>query len=157
DYPGDSAEMRALLASLRGLRADDFVSDDAAADLGKYGLADPQLRIAVWIGKDAAQKTLLLGGFKDDDPSKKSISAKRAELPAVVTLPDYAIKNLDKTLSTLRDKTVLRFAKDQAAKLAVTRKDGNGFTLAKRDGSWHIEEPGEGAERAPTMTRFLDD
>jgi uncharacterized protein DUF4340 len=157
DYPGDSSEFRALLASLRGLRADDFVSDDAAPDLAKYGLVDPQLRVAVWIGKDAAQKTLLLGGFKDDDPSKKSIYAKRAELPTVVTLPDYSIKNLDKTLSTLRDKTVLRFPKDQAAKLAVTRKDGNGFTLTKRDGAWHIEEPGEGAERAPTMTRFLDD
>lgn len=156
-YPADSAEIRALLASIRGLRADDFVSDDAAADLGKFGLTQPQLRVAVWIGKDAAQKTLLLGAFKDDDKNKKSIYAKRAELPAVVTLPDYAIKNLDKRLGTLRDKTVLRFAKDQAATLAVTRKDGAGFTLAKRDGTWHVEESGEGVERAPTMTRFLDD
>jgi Domain of unknown function (DUF4340) len=156
-YPGDSAEIRALLASLRGLRADDFVSDDPAADLGKFGLTDPQLRIAVWIGKDAAQKTLLLGGFKDDDANKKSVYAKRAELPTVVILPDYAIKNLDKSLNTLRDKTVLAFVKDEATKLTVTRKDGNGFTLAKKDGGWHIEEPGEGTERTPTMTRFLDD
>ena len=156
-YPADPAEIRALLASVRGLRTDDFVSDDAAADLGKFGLAQPQFRVAVWIGKDAAQKTLLLGSFKDDEPSKKSIYAKRAELPAVVTLPDYAIKNLDKSLSTLRDKTVLPFAKDQATKLAVTRKDGAGFTLVKRDGAWHVEEPGEGVERGPTLTRFLDD
>ena len=46
-------------------------------------------------------------GFKDDDPNKKMVFAKRAELPTVVTLPDYSIKNLDKSLSTLRDKTVL--------------------------------------------------
>src|SRR5262249_34764675 len=58
---------------------------------------------------------------------------------------------------TLRDKTVLPFAKDQAARIVVTRKDGNGFTLAKRDDGWHIEDPGEGTERAPTITRFLDD
>jgi hypothetical protein len=157
NYPADSAEIRALLASVRGLRADDFVSDDPAAELGKFGLVQPQLRVAVWIGKDAAQKTLLLGGFKDDDPNKKSLYAKRAELPAVVTLPDYAIKNLDKSLSTLRDKTVLPFAKDQASTLAVTRKDDAGFTLVKRDGAWHVEEPGEGVERAPTLTRFVDD
>jgi hypothetical protein len=156
-YPADSAEIRALLASVRGLRADDFVSDDAAVDLATFGLTQPQLRVAVWIGKDAAQKTLLLGAFKDDDANKKSIYAKRAELPAVVTLPDFAIKNLDKRLSTLRDKTVLGFAKDQAATLAVTRKDGNGFTLVKRDGGWHVEEPGEGVERGPTITRFIDD
>lgn len=157
DYPADSAEIRALLASVRGLRADDFVNDDAAADLAPFGLVEPQLKVTVWSGKDAAQKALLLGAYKDDDASKKSIYAKRAELPAVVTLPDFALKNLDKSLSTLRDKTVLRFPKDQAAKLAVTRKDGNGFTLVKRNGAWHIEEPGDGTERAPTMTRFLDD
>lgn len=156
-YPADSAEIRALLASLRGLRADDFVSDDPAADLATWGLTSPQLRASVWLGKDAAQKTLLLGSFKDDEPSKKSIYAKRAELPTVVILPDFALKNLDKSLTTLRDKTVLAFAKDQAAKLTVTRKDELGFTLVKRDGAWHIEEPGEGTERAPTMTRFLDD
>jgi len=157
DYPADSAEIRALLASLRGLRADDFVSDDPNPDLAKFGLTDPQFRIAVWVGKDAAQKTLLLGAFKDDEANKKSIYAKRAELPTVVTLPDYSIKNLDKSLNTLRDKTVLAYDKEKAAKVVVTRKDGNGFTLAKKDGTWHIEDPGEGTERGPTITRFLDD
>jgi hypothetical protein len=74
-----------------------------------------------------------------------------------VTLPDFALKNLDKSLGTLRDKTVVRFAKDQAAKVAVTRKDGNGFTLTRRDGAWHVEEPGPGTERAPTISRYVDD
>jgi hypothetical protein len=156
-YPADSAEMRALLASIRGLRIDEFVSDDAGADLTPFGLAAPQLAVKVWIGKDAAQKTLLLGAFKDDDANKKSVYAKRAELPGVVLLPDYALKNVDKSLSTLRDKTVLAFARDAATKVAVTRKDGAGFTLVKRDGAWHVEEQGEGAERGPTVTRFIDD
>ena len=157
-YAADPAEIRAFLASLRGLRAEDFVTDDAGADLAAYGLASPELRIAVWIGKDAAQKTLLLGAFMDDDPNRKAVYAKRAELATVVTLPDYALKNLDKPLNTLRDKTVLAgLAKDRVARITVTRKDGNGFTLAKRDGAWHIEDPGEGTEREPTMTRFLDD
>jgi hypothetical protein len=156
-YPADPAEMRALLASIRGLRVDDFVSDEPTPDVKKFGLDQPQLRVSVWSGKDRAQKTLLLGAFKDDDKNKKSIYAKRAELPAVVTLPDYALKNVDKTLTTLRDKTVVAFAKDQAAKVAVTRKDGNGFTLLKRDGAWHVEEPGEGTERGPTITHFIDD
>jgi hypothetical protein len=156
-YPADAAEMRALLASIRGLRVDDFASDDPAVDLKQYGLTEPQLRVSVWSGKDRAQKTLLFGSFKDDEKNKKSIYAKRAELPSVVTLPDYALKNVDKSLTTLRDKTVATFAKDQAAKVAVTRKDGNGFTLVKRDGSWHVEEPGEGIERGPTITHFIDD
>ena len=157
-YAADPAEMRALLASIRGLRVEDFASDDPAADLAKYGLTDPQLQVTVTTGKDAAQKTVLLGAFKDDEANKKSVYAKRAELPAVVLLPDFSLKNLDKSLSTLRDKTVLSgVTKDRVAKIVVTRKDGNGFTLAKRDGTWHVEEPGEGTERQPTMTRLLDD
>ena len=155
-YPADPAEIRALLASLRGVRAEDFVTDDPGADLGKFELMAPQLKLSVWIGKDRAQKTLLIGGVKEED-KKKSLYAKRAELPSVVTLPEYTLKNLDKSLTTLRDKTVVAFAKDQAAKIAVTRKDGAGFTLTKQDGAWHVVEPGEGTERGPTITHFLDD
>ena len=155
-YPADGAEMRALLASIRGLRADDFVSEDAGTDLAQYGLVSPQLTLSVWLGKDQAQKTLLIGSTHEE-AQKKTLYAKRAERPTVYTVPDYALKNLDKGLGALRDKTVLAFEKEKATKLVVTRKDGAGFTLAKREGSWHLETPGEGAERAPTITRFVDD
>jgi hypothetical protein len=155
-HPADPAEMRALLASVRGIRADDFVSDDAAADLKTYGLVDPRLAVSVWLGKDQAQKTLLIGGTHEEQ-QKKTLYAKRAERPTVYTVPDYALKNIDKDLATLRDKTVLAFDKEKAAKITLTRKDGTGFTIAKRDGTWHLETPGEGAERAPTISRFVED
>ena len=155
-YPADGAEIRALLASIRGIRADDFVSDDASADLAPYGLTTPRLEVRVWLAKDRAQKTLLVGGTREEE-QKKTIYAKRAEGPSVYTIPEYSLKNLDKDLATLRDKTVLAFEKEKAARIEVTRKDGAGFTLAKREGTWHIDTPGEGVERVPTMTRFLDD
>jgi len=155
-FPADSAEVRALLASLRGIRADDFVSDDAAADLQAYGLAVPRLKVSVRLGKDRAQKTLLIGASRTEK-DQKGLYAKRAEGATVYGISEYSIKNLDKELVTLRDKTVLSFDKDKAAKVEVTRKDGLGFTLVRRGGSWHIETPGEGAERAPTLLRFPED
>lgn len=155
-YPADAAEVRAFLASLRGIRADDFATDDPNAPPATYGLDQPRLTITVFVGKDEAQKTLLVGGTKED-PQKKTIYAKRAERPTVYTIPEYTVKNIDKDVNTLRDKTVLAFDKAKAGKLVVTRKDGAGFTLVKRDGAWHIETPGEGAERAPSMTRFVED
>jgi hypothetical protein len=155
-YPADAAEMRSLLASIRGIRADDFASDDAAPALAPFGLDQPRLEVSVFVGKDSAQQTLLVGGTKND-PQKKTIYAKRAKRPTVYTIPEYAVKSLDKDLSTLRDKTVLAFDKAKAGKLVVTRKDGTGFTLVKRDGAWHLDAPGEGAERGPAITRFLDD
>jgi hypothetical protein len=156
-YPADSAEVRSLLSGVRSLRAVDFVSDDAGADLAPYGLAAPRLRLVLTIGKDRAQQSVLIGGPHQDE-DKKQIYAKRGELPTVVALPDYSIRSLDKDVATLRDKTVLAFEKERAARMAVTRKDGAGFTLVKRDDAWHIEEPpGEGAERVPTIVRFVAD
>jgi len=155
-HPADPSEMRALLASVRGIRADDFVSDDAGADLGPYGLRDPRLSVTVWLGKDQAQKTLLIGGTHEEQ-QKKTLYAKRAERPTVYTIPEYALKNVDKDVGTLRDKTVLALDKEKAAKIALTRKDGAGFTLVKRDGTWHLETPGEGTERGPSISRFVDD
>ncbi len=156
DHPADAAEMRSLLASIRGIRADDFASDDPSPALATYGLDQPHLEVSVFVGKELAQQTLLVGATKND-PQKKTVYAKRAERPTVYTIPEYTVKNLDKDLSTLRDKTVLAFDKAKAGKLVVTRKDGAGFTLVKRDGAWHLDTPGEGSERAPAITRFIED
>lgn len=155
-YPADPAEMRSLLASIRGIRADEFASDDPSPALATYGLDQPRLEVSVFVGKDLARQTLLVGATKTDQ-QKKTIYAKREERPTVYAIPEYSVKNLDKDLATLRDKTVLAFDKAKAGKLVVTRKDGAGFTLVKRDGAWHLDTPGEGAERAPAITRFIDD
>lgn len=155
-YPADSSEVRALLASARGLRAVDFVSDDEGADLAAYGLTSPRLRFGVWLGQDRAHKTVLVGSASAEI-DKKDLYAKRGEGPTIYTIPDYSLRNLEKDLATLRDKTVLVFSKEKAAKIAVTRKDGSGFTLARREATWHVEGPGEGTERTPTITRFVDD
>ena len=155
-YPADAAEMRALLASIRGIRADDFASDAPTPDLATFGLDQPRLTVSVFVGADQAQKTLLFGATHEEQ-QKKTLYAKRAEKPTVFAVPEYTLKNVDKDVGTLRDKTVVAFDKNKAAKLVVTRKDGAGFTLVRRDGAWHLDTPGEGAERAPAMTRFLED
>ena len=156
-YPADPSEVRVLLSSIRGIRTEDFASDAPDADLKPYGLDQPRLTISVVAGKEEAQQTLLVGATHEEG-QKKTVYVKRAERPTVYAVPEYALKNADKDVATLRDKTVLAFDKDKAAKLAVTRKDGAGFTLVKRDGAWHLDSPpGEGTERGPAMTRYLED
>jgi hypothetical protein len=155
-YPADASEVRALLASLRGIRAEDFVSDDPSPPLQTYGLDQPRLTVHVFVGKDAAEKTLLVGTLHEE-ANKKTVYVKRAERPTVYGVAEYAVKNIDKDVGTLRDKTVLAFDTGKAAKLVVTRKDGAGFTLVKREGTWHLETPGAGTERAPAISRFVED
>jgi len=156
EHPADASEVRALLASARGIRVMDFVTDEAGADLAPYGLDGPRLVLAVRTGADGAEQRLLLGG-PHEDAKKNALYAKRAERPTVATVASYALKNLDKSLATLRDKTVLAYEKPRAATIAVTRKDGAGFTLVKRGETWHLEDAGAGKERGPTISRFVDD
>ena len=158
EYAADGSEARALLSSARGIRITDFVSDEADPDLTPYGLDTPRLALTIGTGEDDPPQTLLLGGAHVDE-DKKEIYAKRTDNPAVYSIPEFALKNLGKDLTTLRDKTVVRYDADAAAVIEVTRVDGAGFTLAKGDDGWHIQtDDGDtGSERAPTISRFVDD
>ncbi len=157
-YPGDGSETRALLSSARGIRITDFVSDEADVDLTPYGLDAPRLALTIGTGEDDPPQTLVLGGAHVDE-EKKEIYAKRTDSAAVYSIPEFALKNLGKDLATLRDKTVVRYDADAAATIEVTRVDGDGFTLVKGDDGWHIQTEGDdaGTERAPTISRFVDD
>lgn len=155
-YPADGSEVRALLASARGLRANDFVTDAPDVDVARYRLDTPQLTLALRTGTDDGEQRLLIGGANENDATKE-LYARRADRATVYTIPEYALKNLGKDLATLRDKTVLRYDAAAAATIVVARKDGAGFTLTKGPDGWHSDDDGPGAERAPTISRFVDD
>lgn len=163
-YAADGSETRALLSSTRGIRITDFVSDEADVDLAPYGLDTPRLALTIGTGEDDPPQTLLLGGAHVDE-EKKEIYAKRTDTAAIYSIPEFALKNLGKDLTTLRDKTVVRYDADAAATIEVTRVDGAGFILAKADDGWHFQvsdggddgNEAEGTERAPTISRFVDD
>jgi hypothetical protein len=155
-HPADAAEVRALLASARGIRAMDFVSDDAAADLGAFGLAEPRLALRLRVGEKDAEQSVLIGAAHEDE-KKKALYAKRGDRPTVYTIAEYALKNLDKDAATLRDKTVMRYEAARAASIVVVRKDGLGFTLEKQGDAWHVKDGDPTTERGPTISRFVDD
>jgi len=57
-----------------------------APDLRAVRPREPQLTLSVWLGKDQAQKTLLIGSTHEE-AQKKTLYAKRAERPTVYTVP----------------------------------------------------------------------
>ena len=121
-------------ASVRGLRADDFVSDDAAADLGKYGLTDaaaPGRRCGS--ARTRRRRRCSSARSATTSPTRRSVYAKRAELPTVVHLPDYATQEpRQEPRARCATRPCCASPRTRRRKIAVTRKDGNGFTLAKQ-------------------------
>ncbi len=153
----DDTEVRTFLSSLRAMRAQDFL-EQPSPDLTELGLAPPQLSVSLVIGTDKAQKTVLIGGEKTDDQGGKQRYIKRGEKDTLFLVGDGSLRDLEKTANDFRDKTVARFAQDQAAKIEVKRQDGDGFTLTRgADKQWSIDKTLNGTLKHVALDQFVTD
>ena len=137
----DSVEVRTLLSSIKGVRAEDFVDEPSA--LADYGLDTPRRKITLRIGKDAS-KELWIGAEKAKG-NKNVLYVKRADAKTVYAVGTWAGTNLDKDANTLRDKTVLAFDAANLGAVEVERREGAPYRLAK-------EGPAAPAKPEPSPT-----
>lgn len=132
-YRADNNAVRALLSTLRNLRATDFANDNPApADLATYGLAPAQRELTVQLGADKGV-TLQVGTSTD-----QGIYVRAADRPTVFVVGKWVTSELGKGVNELRDKTLLTFDPTAARRIAVTRADGSTFTLESKDGKWTL-------------------
>jgi hypothetical protein len=154
--------VRTFLSSLRNMKAQDFI-EQPTQELQAFGLAPPQLTVSLALGEDKARKTVLIGGEKSvgeksDNQGNKQRYVKRGEKDTLFVVGDWVLRDLSKTAADFRDKTVIRFAQDQAAKIAVKRRDGEGFTLTHgADKKWAIDKTQEGTLKEATLGQFVSD
>jgi hypothetical protein len=136
----------ALLKSLQGAEAVKFVSD-IAADLGKYGLAQPRLkvRLSSYSSENTAETragekpivTLLLGMEEGG-----AIYAKLEEEPFIVSVSKSLFESIPKDLSSLEPlpaaEAVQVFAPEQVVRLETSSGAGHVLNLEKSDGAWKV-------------------
>lgn len=133
-YRADNNAVRALLSTVRNLRATDFANDNPApADLATYGLTPPQRQLALHVGAD---KTITLDVGNATD---QGLYVKTSERPTAFVIGKWVQSDLGKGVNELRDKTLLTFDPTAATAIAVTRADGASFTLLSKDGQWMLE------------------
>jgi hypothetical protein len=154
-YAADAAEVRSLLSSLRGLRAQDFIDGATEEDLVTYGLATPALEVTLSLGEDDTRKSVRLGSEAPGTP--KRIYARRGEQETVFLVGDWNLANLDKGVGKLRDKTMLSFETGDVTGVTIRRRGEPPFTLARgEDGAWTL--PGQSDPvKSEEIDRFLDD
>lgn len=153
-FPADGATVRSLLSTLRTMRAVDFPTDQPA-DLGRYGLDQPRLKVVLFLGKDQAEKQVWFGS---ENPDKKTeIYVQTSAIPTVYAVSDWVWRDVNKTVTDLRDKTVLAFDKAKLSTIAVTRSDGTSFRIVRQDGdNWTVEGV-EGKPATNTIRMWVDD
>jgi uncharacterized protein DUF4340 len=167
EVKADDTEVRTFLSALRSMKAQDFL-EQPAPELKDFGLVPPQLTVSLALGGDNAQKTILIGGEKSGGEKSggeksgtqgpKQRYVKRGEKNTIFVVGDWVLRDLSKDANDFRDKTVMRFAQDQAAKIEAKRPDGNGFILTRgADKKWTIDKTQEGTLKEATLGQFVTD
>jgi hypothetical protein len=134
------------------MRAVDFPSE-TSTDLSTYGLDNPRLRVALYLGKENAEKHVLLG----KQTEKNELYVQVSGLPTVYTVSDWVYRDLNKAVGDFRDKTLLAFDRDKITAVAVKHKDGGELKLVRGNNKeWRVDG-NEGKPMEPTISQFLGD
>jgi hypothetical protein len=118
----DYGAVEGLIGKLQTTAIKSIVADSAsAADLKKYGFDKPTAKVDLKLG--SASATLVLGGTAED----KSVYARDASKPAVVTVESTLADDLKKGADEFRRKDIFEFRAYNANRVELTR---NGQTVA---------------------------
>jgi hypothetical protein len=147
-YKADPNAVRALLSTVRNLRATDFANDaPAAADMATYGLTDPERELVLRAGEGAV--TLLVG-----KESEAGLYVKAGDKPTVFVVGKWVSTDLNKGVNDLRDKSLLSFEPAAVTAIEVSRGDGEQFTLARADDKWSVSGV-DGTPNTATIDAFV--
>jgi hypothetical protein len=139
----DRGSLNALISALRSVALENpLAPEDTEADLAVYGLAKPEVTLAVR-AKDASgasvKRTYELGKL-NEYVSKRYL--KDAASATVYLSSNDLFLAANKESSELRNATPVQMESGAIHKLIVRPKGDPGFTLEQHDGVWKIATPG---------------
>ncbi|MGO9056665.1 MAG: DUF4340 domain-containing protein [Candidatus Binataceae bacterium] len=128
--------------------------DEHPTDLAQFGLAKP----AVTVVASTKDKTLPGVEVGKNSPIGYSVYIKTTDKPAVMLTSGAFGPGTKRTLSDLRDHTLMSFKVDDVNKLVVKQDDSTPVELQKDQGKWKIVKPAAyeaDQERVRTMLSSL--
>ncbi len=129
EYNADQTQVASLLSSLESLRATNFV-DENPDDLDRYGLASPRNTVALGF---AEGKSLELRVGSEHEGKLRVQSNRR---PTVYAVASWAGATFDKGVNDFRDKTVARFAAEDASEVEIETPAGTRIRLRNSNDGW---------------------
>jgi len=172
--PAENSKVEDLLGKFTYLTTEEFVDDDAA-NLGMYGLAEPQLVVNVEVKPEEPEKpaaesqptttsapapkpkpnikyTLAFGRTIDKD---EKIFARLTDAPSVFKLNASLLKDLQPKLIDLRDKKVMAVRDSDVVRVVVETPAGKA-ELVQTDDQWRMKSPMDGKAGNDVVRDFLN-
>jgi hypothetical protein len=151
--PADQVEVGALLTKVRDLRAQGFLSDEAA-DVAKY-LAKPEVRVAL-IDQAGARTTVLLAPSRETRGGVPSAYAAVAGKGPVALVDGKAVADFARSVDELRDRRLLGALEPRDIKRVRVQADGQTAVLERKsDTEWRMLEPTKGGASGSKVDDLL--
>ena len=151
--PADQVEVGAVLAKLRDLRAQGFLSDDGSG-IPRY-LAKPQVRLTL-TEQGGASTTVLLAPSTETRGGAPVAYAAIAGKGPVVLVDAKALDELARSATDLRDRRVLGDLVPRDVKRVRVRAGGQTTVLERKgDDDWRMVEPAKSGANANKVNDLL--
>jgi hypothetical protein len=151
--PADQVEVGALLGHLHALRAQGFLSDDAAG-IARY-LPRPEVRVAL-IDQGGARTTVLLAPSRETRGGAPSAYAAVAGTGPVTLVEAKALADLGRSVNELRDRRLLATLEPRDVKRVRVQAGGQTVVLERKgDTEWRMLEPTKGGASGQKVDDLL--
>ena len=151
--PADQVEVGAVLFKLRELRAQGFLTDDASG-IPRY-LGKPAVRLTLTEEGGRAQ-TLLLAPSTDRRGGAQSVYAALDDRGPVVLVEAKALEELGRSVTDLRDRTLLSGLEPRDVKRVRLAAGGTAVVVERSgDFAWRFVEGASGAAKAASVENLL--
>jgi len=154
NLPADQVEACALLFKLRDLKAQGFLTDDASG-IARY-LARPTVRVTIGATGAAAPTTVLLAPAPDRRGGKAMAYAAVSGRGPVVLVGADALDGLTRSVTELRDRTVLPALEPRDVRTVRVRAGGQTLVVERSgEADWRIIEGGTGPAKGSNVENLL--
>jgi hypothetical protein len=152
--PADQGEVGGLLLRLRSLRAQGFVSEDAAG-IARY-LARPAVRVT--LGRGTKEPLVVLFAPASETRGGRAMAYAAVAGRGPVALVDAdVIREVSRSPTELRDRTLLPgLAVRDVARVRLTRGGVTVVVERRGEGDWRFVEGGRGLARATAVESVVD-
>jgi hypothetical protein len=152
--PADQVEAGAVLFKLRELRAQAFLSEDAAG-VPRY-LAKPTVRVTISEQGAPAPRTLLLAPSPERRGGAPTAYAGLAGRGPVVLVDGKVLEELGRSVDDLRDRGLLSGLEPKDIKRMRVRAGGQTVVVERSgDVDWKLVEGGRGSAKSATVDNLL--
>lgn len=132
----DTIEVSTVVSSLESLEQTRVVVEDAEA-LAPFGLDPPRITLAFTVAGESAPRRLFIG---NRTPTGGDLYAQVEGSPRVFLIGAYLEDTFNKSPFAFRDKTVLKFPRDGADALTITR-GASRLAFTRTGNDWRLTAP----------------